>query len=470
MVRGARRQLLRREHGIGIQICITLFLSASIESTGSAQSSAEAQLPSIIGLPLDNGEFVAKMIDQPHEETELAEGNDDAAKKAFESKEYITALHLNPSGYPLLSGIDAPSASAGAAWYGRTGDPGTSRLAEWASYPTASFTHGKDIFKLTIGFISLDAGTPAPDTQIGGPGPPVRAPTTRLGLGVAPEISWSREGSVRPFLAVGSTPFNGIVGPTIEGHLGAAVQLGETNLTAQVYRTSVTDSILSYTSIVDPSTGLGFGRVVETGGKVEIERPITERWDFDGTASAGVLRGVDVADNTHFSIQTNASYDLRLPLFDSFTIGPSYLYDSYSRNLSGFTLGQGGYFSPQASHKVGISIDFQSRGGRDFVIRGNLFPGWSVNYQASSPVFPLSDNGEQVPASHQHGESVSGELAAAYRVTARLSLGGLVRFRQSPVYNDLVVGLYLRLSFSPRAALFSSDLPTAASLLGPSER
>jgi hypothetical protein len=465
--------LLRREHGI--QICIGLFLSASIGSACSAQSSTEAQLvrqPDQLAQPksASEAEKAPARGNQPGEETKPNEDLEEAARTAFERKQYIEAWRLNPSGYPLLSGIDAPSASAGASWYARSGDPGTSRLGEWASYPTLSFIHGDDIFALALGLISLDAGAPGPDAQIGGPGPPVAAPTTRLGIGVAPEFSWSREGSVRPFLAIGSTPFNGIVGPTVEGRLGAAVRLGETKMTTEAYRTPVADAILSYTGIIDPSTGLGFGRVVETGGKVEIEHPITQRWSFDGSASAGTIRGVDVADNAHFSIQTDLSYDLRLPLFDSFTVGPSYQYDSYNRNLSAFTLGQGGYFSPQASHQIGVSIDFQSHDGQDFITRGNFFAGWATNYQASSPMFPLSDNGERFPALHQYGASVTGEFAAAYRMTARLSLGGLVRFRQSPQYNDLLLGLSLKLSFRPRAALFSSDLPTAVTLLGASER
>ena len=84
-------------------------------------------------------------------------------------------------------------------------------------------------------------------------------------------------------------------------------------------------------------------------------------------------------------------------------------------------------------------------------------------------MFPLSGNGERFPAEHQYGASIAGELAA-YRMTAQLSLAGLVRFRQSPQYNDLLLGLSLKLSFSPRAALFSADLPIAATLIGPSER
>jgi len=81
-----------------------------------------------------------------------------------------------------------------------------------------------------------------------------------------------------PFLAIGSTPFKGIVGPTVAGRLGAALQLDEAKLTTEVYRKSIAESILSYTGIVDPTTGVGFGRVGETGSKLGIEYPVGERW------------------------------------------------------------------------------------------------------------------------------------------------------------------------------------------------
>jgi hypothetical protein len=85
-------------------------------------------------------------------------------------------------------------------------------------------------------------------------------------------------------------------------------------------------------------------------------------------------------------------------------------------------------------------------------------------------MFPLNDNGERFPAQHQSGANITGEGAFVYRVSDRLALGGFVRFQQSPQYNDLLIGLSLKLSFSPRPALFSADLPTAVRLMGPTER
>ena len=407
---------------------------------------------------------------QPDKKSMENEGVVEAAKTAFENKQYISAWHLDPAGYPLLSGIDAPSAAAGPAVFAKSGMPGTSRLREWTTNPAISTIDGGDTLAAAIGIISLDAGTPNQQAEIGGPGPRVTAPTTRLGIGFEPELAWSREGTISPFAAVGATPVNGVVGPTVAGRLGAVLQLDEAKLTSEAYRQSIAESILSYTGIVDPTTRIGFGRVVETGGRLGVEYPVAERLSLDGAGSAGIVRGMNVADNTHFSVQIAPSYDLHLPSFDSFSIGPSYQYDRFNRNLSEFTFGHGGYFSPQANHKIGASVNLQSAEGRDFIIRAELFAGWETNFQASSPVFPLSNSGERFPAVHQAAASVTGEGAFAYRVTPRLILGGLVRVQQSPQYNDVLVGLSLKLSWGDRPALFGSDLPTAAALIGPTER
>jgi cellulose synthase operon protein C len=406
----------------------------------------------------------------PGPETTASESTEDAAEAAFDDKRFLSAWRLNPASYPLLSGIDSPLARAGIGWFDKSGDPGTSRLQEWSTIPTGFVTSGEDVFGIGLALISLDAGQPGPNAEIGTPGPRVAEPTTNLGIGIAPEIAWKHEGTTSPWIELGSTPFNGVVGPTFAGRLGAVLEFGQTKITPEFYRRSIAESILSYTGIVDPGTGRGFGRVVETGGKVEIEQPLTKRWSLDVSTSAGSVTGVSVAQNAHFSVEINPSYDLHLPHFDAFTIGPSIAFESFNRNLSGFTFGQGGYFSPQYDNDVGVAIDFQSEEGRDFIIRGNLSAGWETNYQASSPIFPLNDTGERFPAKHQSGAGISGEISFAYRMSARLSLGGMVECRESPQYNDILVGLILKLSFSPRRALFSSDLPNRASLLGAPER
>jgi hypothetical protein len=117
-----------------------------------------------------------------------------------------------------------------------------------------------------------------------------------------------------------------------------------------------------------------------------------------------------------------------------------------------------------------LIIDFQSQEGKDFIIHGNFNLGWETNFQASSPVFPLNDNGQRFPAQRQSAAVITGEVASAYRMSTRLSFGGFARFQQSPQYNELLVGLIFKLSFSPRRALFSSDLKSAASLVGAPER
>ena len=93
-------------------------------------------------------------------------------------------------------------------------------------------------------------------------------------------------------------------------------------------------------------------------------------------ASLGIRTGKEVADNLHTSADLSLSYDLKLPRCDSFTIGPEYSFERFDRNESGFTLGNGGYYSPQTFHRIGIGLNFLSLEARALVVRGSVSPGW----------------------------------------------------------------------------------------------
>ena len=138
------------------------------------------------------------------------------------------------------------------------------------------------------------------------------------------------------------------------------------------------ESILSYTGIIDPTTGRGFGRVVETGGKGSALYSITERWDAAAMTSLGVRTGKDVADNVHTTAELSLSYDLKLPKFDSFTVGPEYSFEVY-RLTDHWSLGGLAHVerSPQFNEWfTGISLRF-SFGARSSLMSTDI------------PAFPL---------------------------------------------------------------------------------
>jgi hypothetical protein len=298
--------------------------------------------------------------------------------------------------------------------------------------------------------------------------------TTGLPLGVEPTLAWDRQAGDRqagerqagaapllsPFGEIGLTPLGGAVGPTVQGQGGVAWQGTGFNLRVAGYRQSITESVLSFTGIVDPSTGRRFGRVTETGGKAEGYVALAPRWGVYAQASLGNRDGVDVQSNLHGAAAATLSYDVRPAGFDTLTVGPSYQFSAFQHDLSGFVpgvkgLGQGGYYSPAESHTVGAALRFQTAEARDFVVRGAVFTGWQ---------FARSDGaalglGGRAAASRQDGFNSVGEIVGSYRLTPRWALGGMLRYQVSPQYTDLYGGVALTLSLGDRAGVLSADLP-----------
>lgn len=64
-------------------------------------------------------------------------------------------------------------------------------------------------------------------------------------------------------------------------------------------------------------------------------------------------------------------YDL-----DYFRVGPFISQDSYDENLSGYTLGHGGYFSPARFTSIGANTELLTPEGKDWQVRTAI----SVSY------------------------------------------------------------------------------------------
>ena len=222
-----------------------------------------------------------------------------------------------------------------------------------------------------------------------------------------------------------------------------------------VLRESVTESVLSFTGITDGTAGRTFGRVTETGGKAEAYLQLAPRWGIYGNAAAGVRDGVDVRSNAHVQAAASLPYDLRVSGFDMLTLGPSYGFSAFGQDLSGFTPGQGGYYSPQSMHLLGAALRLLTREGQDFSVRASLFSGLQLAQSNGT----ADGQGEHLRPTRQDGFNTTGEVTAAYRLSERWILGGMVRYQVSPQYNDVYAGLSLTCSFGARPTLVSADLP-----------
>ena len=376
-----------------------------------------------------------------------------SAEDAFGRKTFLAAARIDPALRPALVNLDAPTFSWDAAYRSKSGGTGTSRLDSATGDLAGSWVSGLDRFTGRLHFVSLDAGHPP------SPAGAVARMTTRLPLGVEPSFAWERQTAAAPLLSpfaeIGLTPIGGAVGPTMQGQGGVAWQAAGFNLRGTAFRQSITESVLSFTGIVDPLTGRRFGRVTETGGKVEGYMGLAPRWGVYGQVTLANRDGVHVQSNLHGAAATTLSYDFRPAGFDTLTLGPSYQFSTFQRDLSGFTPGQGGYYSPAESHTVGAAFRFQTAEAQGFVVKGSVFTGWQFARSEGA----ADGQGGKGAASRQDGFNSVGEVVGLYRLGPRWALGGMLRYQVSPQYTDLYGGLALTFSLADREGVLSADLP-----------
>jgi cellulose synthase operon protein C len=235
-------------------------------------------------------------------------------------------------------------------------------------------------------------------------------------------------------------------------------------------RRPITDSVLSYAGTKDPLSGVTWGGVVRTGGEGLISYDDGEIGVYAG-GGGGTVGGKNVADNTEFDgvvggfIRPYRSGD------DSFKIGVNLTYFTYDKNLRFFTLGQGGYFSPQNYLNFGIPMEYSGRDGRfGYLIGGAL--GVQTFNEKQSPYFPNN------PADQAALEAVPGTTAfyssrsvtgpsfglrgqLEYQLNNGFSVGGLATIDNAEDYTEAVAKLYLRKVFgvSPPVPTFPATRP-----------
>jgi hypothetical protein len=296
----------------------------------------------------------------------------------------------------------------------------------------------------------------------------VASPTTRLRNGVEPHLSWRREGWLSFYAGIGLTPSNAEVGSAPIGNLGLVQQHERGNWRAEIFSQPVRESILSYTGIIDPYTGEAWGRVRRSGVAIGGYSALGERWGASGGIQVMHLGGERVADNQAFTLNLSLARDLKLPGFDYFSVGPDFSYETYRKNLSHFTLGHGGYFSPDRLISLGVSGHLLTAEARQYIIKGDANVGVYDKSEAASPCFPLG--GAPLPlnpacqngyaAANARGVYYSAEVMAVRRLSDHMQLGGGLIFRRNPQYQDKAAMLFVRYVFSPRGVVMSSDLPT----------
>jgi hypothetical protein len=166
------------------------------------------------------------------------------------------------------------------------------------------------------------------------------------------------------------------------------------------------------------------------------------------------------------AIGAGVAYDLKLAGFNYAALGFGVSRDHYSKNLSFFTPGHGGYFSPQRYWRVGPSIDFLTEENSQFLIKGRVSTGRTIQTEAATPFFPLcsscpNTDDWKYSENRSHGGANDREVSGVWRLNDHVQIGAMFAKRHSPQYDDYVRMGFLRFLFEPRKSVLSSDLMTS---------
>ncbi len=432
------------------------------EQTG-AQDDAEGLYFALAGLE-ETGQQRRIARDEGGPFSTLVRSNldEEAAAASYRRRQFAAVEHFEPAqleGTRNFSRI-SPHGHVIGRW--RSGEGGEDRLGQISGGVGVRFGVGRSLIEADVTAIRLSAGTPSPGDEVGDPRATayVRSPTDDM-FGFEPRLRWTYETPLQPYLEIGTTPLlGGEVDATWTGR-GGLIYHGDTGFRAQadLFRESRRDTLLSYTGLVDPTqNGVTYGRVLEQGATVNVSVPVADRWAVGGEALVSWLDGELTEENHRIAVGINAGYDLRLDGFDYFIVGPSYRYETYDNNQNHFSVGHGGYFSPQQYHVLGLYALFQSEEQAPWIWRGYVSPNLSYVEQDEADILPLTPTGTRYGAEDSFGLGAAGEVEAVYLADENLQLGGLLRADVNANYQEVAGGVFLRYIFGPRSSAVGADL------------
>lgn len=258
-------------------------------------------------------------------------------------------------------------------------------------------------------------------------------------------------------LDIGSTPLGQDLSTLVGGVKWSPKLTDYLSVILTGERRAVTDSLLSYVGMKDKYSGETWGRVTKNGGTAQLSFDDGDAGFYVGGGGYSYL-GENVASNT--SINANAGVYVR-PYHDDFRqvqTGISIGWMDFSKNLSQFTMGQGGYFSPQNYVSVSLPVDYSQK-----FDNWKLNLGGSVGYQSysqdSSDYFPDSSDAQkalevlanrgftkeaQYKGTSENGIGYTMRAGVDYNVNKDMTIGGKVGYDTFGSYNESTAGLYFR--------------------------
>lgn len=237
-------------------------------------------------------------------------------------------------------------------------------------------------------------------------------------------------------------------------------------------RRPLPNSLLSYAGTKDPRTGIRWGGVTATGANLGLSYDRGGRHGLWANFGLHGLHGKNVEDNRRTRLMSGYYYKVVDNADERMRLGLNAMYWHYEKDLGDYTLGQGGYYSPQRSTSLSLPVSYAWRNA-DWSVALEGAVSWSRTVTDDSQTYPL-DHLIAGPLSQLGGaldretldrlttQSGGTSSSVGYRVASlverRLSdhlvLGGAFSLQQTRGYAPSYAQIYLRYLLEPwRGAL-----------------
>jgi hypothetical protein len=223
---------------------------------------------------------------------------------------------------------------------------------------------------------------------------------------------------------------------------------------------AVTDSLLAYAGAYDPGTGLTWGGVTRTRVHAQLEFSPGQA-NFYAGGGYDWLQGQNVLSNNEVELGAGGSYPVYKTPADEVRVGLNLVYFGFSNNQDHFTLGYGGYFSPQDYVAAILPVTWTAtRGPLTYTLGGSLgLQTFNADGGAILPTQPqlnqevqsLSLTNTAVQGSYA-SQNVSGVVGGVngsfeYHLTPELQVGGSAAYQKSADWNEADVTAFARYTF-----------------------
>ncbi|WP_072325386.1 cellulose synthase subunit BcsC-related outer membrane protein [Marinospirillum alkaliphilum] len=386
-----------------------------------------------------------------------------AFDRAWGRKQFDLAQRMMPA--PALAGRDDWQLTLGLQGRIKQGDKGLTRLTHYQPYVAATRVWDEVRLGVALRMDELNSGRPPLDADFGTQ--PDQAPQRRAladTRSFSPEISARHE---RDGLTLQGSFFTIQQGEAKSSQAYGQLQgdwypaLGLVSLT--LFRQPLEDSLLARQGAKDPASDREWGQVADQGGRLLLAIPVAEK---TGVAVSGTLasqQGQRVADNDRKALRLDLAHDFAdrfsEPELDYLRLGPFIEWMSWDQNLSHFTYGHGGYYSPQQLLRTGLQLELLTAEARTWQVRSRVSLAWNRVKEDAADFYPLDASGVSYDANSSRGLGGDLMLEGMRLVNQQLLVGGYLGYAAADDYRDARFGLVVRVPLQSRHSVISADLP-----------